>query len=79
VIASEVGGVPEALGTTTSGRPGILVPVEDDVALAGAIRTWLDDADLRARLRAAARARRDELPDWSSTIERISSVLRMSC
>ncbi|HEY2271203.1 MAG TPA: glycosyltransferase family 4 protein [Jatrophihabitantaceae bacterium] len=77
VIATEVGGVPESLGTAPSGRPGLLVPPEDDAALAGALQAWLTDPALRGRLRRSARERRHGLPDWSGTIERIARVLRM--
>jgi glycosyltransferase involved in cell wall biosynthesis len=78
VIATDVGGVSEALGTTRSGRPGLLVPPDDDATLAGALRDWLGDAELRGRLRRAALARREALPDWSATIERIGRIIRMS-
>ncbi len=52
VVAAEVGGVPEALGHGADGtRPGLLVPPGDSVALRDAIRSWLEDAELRRRLR----------------------------
>src|SRR5262249_30791698 len=59
VIASEVGGLAEALGQGAAGiRPGLLIPPEDPVALRDALRDWLCDAELRARLRRAACERR---------------------
>jgi glycosyltransferase involved in cell wall biosynthesis len=67
VIASDVGGVPEAIGSSPSGPPGLLVPPGDASALARALRSWLGDADLRRRLRAAAGKRRSTLPSWSHT------------
>ncbi|HEX2588370.1 MAG TPA: glycosyltransferase family 4 protein [Gaiellales bacterium] len=67
VIASDVGGVPEAIGSSPSGPPGLLVPPGDVSALARALRSWLGDADLRRRLRAAAGERRSTLPSWSHT------------
>jgi glycosyltransferase involved in cell wall biosynthesis len=67
VIASHVGGVPEAVGCSSSGPPGLLVPPGDPSALAGELRSWLGDADLRRRLRAAAAARRGTLPSWPDT------------
>ncbi|HET6847864.1 MAG TPA: glycosyltransferase family 4 protein [Gaiellales bacterium] len=67
VVACDVGGIPEALGTTGSGRPGVLVPPGDADALRGALRRWLADARLRARLRAAAAGRRASLPSWPAT------------
>jgi glycosyltransferase involved in cell wall biosynthesis len=77
VVASDVGGVPEAVGATATGdRPGVLVPPGDVVALSGALRDWLTDADLRARLRGAATARGSVLPTWSTTASRVADVLR---
>ena len=77
VIATSVGGVPEALGATAKGaRPGLLVPADDPDALAGAVRAWLTDADLRERLRALARERRLSLTGWTHTSRRLSDVLR---
>ena len=54
VIATDVGGVSEALGDG-----GLLVPPGDPAALGAALRRWLGDADLRGRLRHAARERRE--------------------
>ena len=76
VIATEVGGVTEALGQGADGiRPGLLIPTEDPVALAGALRSWLGDAALRDRLRRAARERRASLSGWSRTASIIADVL----
>jgi glycosyltransferase involved in cell wall biosynthesis len=76
VVAAEVGGVPEALGRGADGtRPGLLVPPGDPAALSGALRAWLEDADLRRRLRRAARERRESLPDWSTTTSAVADVL----
>jgi glycosyltransferase involved in cell wall biosynthesis len=76
VIASEVGGLAEALGEGAGGTlPGVLVAPEDPVALAGALSAWLGDAELRARLRRAAGERRESLPCWSSTASEVSRVL----
>ena len=62
VVAAEVGGVPEALGHGADGtRPGLLVPPDDPAALGAALRAWLGDAELRRRLRRAARERRASL------------------
>ena len=58
VLATDVGGVPEALGRAPEGSlPGLLVPPEDPAALAVAISRLLDDRPLAARLAAAGRAR----------------------
>lgn len=75
VLASDVGGVPLALGHAESHRPGMLVPPGDPHALAEALRLWLDDADTRARLRSAAGARRRELTPWRETVTRVAQVL----
>ncbi len=76
VVAAEVGGVPEALGHGADGtRPGLLVPPGDSAALGAALRAWLGDADLRRRLRRAARERRASLSRWSTTTSVLSGVL----
>jgi glycosyltransferase involved in cell wall biosynthesis len=76
VIAAEVGGLAEALGEGAAGaRPGLLVRPEAPEALADALRDWLGDPELRARLRGAARERRDSLPSWSTTASVVARVL----
>lgn len=76
VIAADVGGVSEALGTTDDGtRPGLLAPAGDAAALADTLRLWLTDADRRAALRAAALRRRAGLRGWSETADRVGRVL----
>jgi glycosyltransferase involved in cell wall biosynthesis len=76
VVAAEVGGVTEALGHGANGTPpGLLVPPDDPAALAAALRAWLCDAELRERLRRAARERRESLPDWASTTAAVADVL----
>jgi glycosyltransferase involved in cell wall biosynthesis len=72
VLVTEVGGVTEALG---DGRPGMLVPPDDPDALADAVTRWLTDADLRERLRGAARGRRAELGGWAETADRVATAL----
>ncbi|HEX5469580.1 MAG TPA: glycosyltransferase family 4 protein [Gaiellaceae bacterium] len=76
VVAADVGGVAEALGRGTGGiRPGLLVPPDDPAALAGALRTWLGDAEVRHDWRRSARERRASLPGWSTTTSVLASVL----
>jgi glycosyltransferase involved in cell wall biosynthesis len=76
VVATAVGGLPEALGRGSDGsRPGLLVPADDAMAFAAALRCWLGDSELRSRLRRAARERRSTLSDWSQTALLIAHVL----
>ena len=76
VVATEVGGLPEALGRTPDGRrPGLLVPPGDPRVLAAALRYWLTDASVRGRLRAAAAERRATLTGWGTTTSTVARVL----
>ncbi len=71
VIASDVGGVAEALGD----GGGVLVPPDDPGALSEAIRRWLEEPDLGASLRAASVSRRSMLTGWDVTSTAVSRVL----
>ena len=76
VIATEVGGLPEALGVGAGARrPGILVPPENPRALAAALGRWLLDPALRDDLRQAARERRQTLASWAQTTACVAQVL----
>jgi glycosyltransferase involved in cell wall biosynthesis len=75
VLATAVGGIPEALGRTAVRLPGLLVPAEDASALGAALVRWLTEADLRSSLRQAALRRRETLADWRATGERIGATL----
>lgn len=76
VLATAANGLPEALGCAADGSlPGILVPPGDSAALAGGLRSWLDDPDLRRRLRRSAHDRRATLDRWAKPSEIISHVL----
>ena len=76
VLATRVGGLPEALGHAPNGRrPGVLVPPGDPAALAGAIEQWLGDARLRQQLRHAAGERRPLLPSWSAASTAVAGAL----
>jgi glycosyltransferase involved in cell wall biosynthesis len=76
VVAAAVGGLPEALGHGADGvRPGMLVAPDDPSALGAALRAWLGDAELRGRLRRAARERRESLSGWSTTASVVADVL----
>ncbi|HEX5429379.1 MAG TPA: glycosyltransferase family 4 protein [Pedococcus sp.] len=75
VVATDVGGVREALGDEGAGPAGILVAPGDEAALAGALRSWLEDPRLRTRLRAAARERRLTLAEWDATGRSVAAAL----
>lgn len=73
VVATDVGGIPDLVADGTS---GVLVPPDDVDALAEALRTVVDDAQLRARLGAAAleRARADF--DVAAAWRRVDALYR---
>jgi glycosyltransferase involved in cell wall biosynthesis len=73
VVASSVGGVPEAL---RDGDNGMLVPPRDSAALAAALARVLGDAALRARLGKRARATIEQ--DYSTEVMcgKLSAIYR---
>jgi glycosyltransferase involved in cell wall biosynthesis len=74
VLATAVGGVAEALGRAPDGSlPGMLV---EPAGLAGALRRWLSEPELRDRLRRSARDRRATLTGWADTADLVSGVLK---
>jgi glycosyltransferase involved in cell wall biosynthesis len=75
VLATDVGGLSEALGSAPVGLPGVLVPAGDVSAMAGSLRHWLEDPALRAELREAARDRRTTLTGWPDTAATVATVL----
>ncbi|WET80834.1 glycosyltransferase family 4 protein [Amycolatopsis sp. QT-25] len=76
VLATAVDALPDTLGRAPDGSmPGMLVPGEDVDALATALRRWLTEPDLRDRLRASARLRRETLPGWDETARGVAAVL----
>jgi glycogen synthase len=70
VVASAVGGIPDALGDA-----GRLVPPRDPAALAAAVDELLDDPALAARLGDAAR-RRATAFSWDTLAGRVREVYR---
>ncbi|GGY41981.1 glycosyltransferase family 4 protein [Streptomyces djakartensis] len=77
VMATDVGGLPEAVGRAPDGgMPGILVPPENSAAIAAELRGWFGEADVRRRLKAAARDRRAALDGWATTAQSLAAVLR---
>ncbi|MFG1661334.1 glycosyltransferase family 4 protein [Micromonospora chersina] len=77
VLTTTSGGLPETVGHATDGqRPGLLVAPAQPAALASALRRWLEEPELRRRLRQAALERRHTLPSWSRTTTHIIAALR---
>jgi glycosyltransferase involved in cell wall biosynthesis len=72
IVATSVGGVPDVLD---GGRAGRLVPYGDPVALAGALRSVLEDARETHRLKSAASERVRGF-DWSVTVNQLRSLYR---
>lgn len=76
VVASDVGGVPGAVGRDALGRrPGRLIAPDDELGLADALRTWLTDPNCRAQWRDAAGGRRRTLTGWSATADLVEQAL----
>lgn len=76
VVATDVGGMSEALGHRVNGdRPGLLVTPEEPSAFAAALRSWLSEPETRTRLRRAAALRRESVPRWSSTTSVVADAL----
>jgi glycosyltransferase involved in cell wall biosynthesis len=71
VVASAVGGTPEAVH---DGVTGLLVPPANPAQLAAAIRRVIEDRALAERLGDAARARAETAFSASTMVERISAV-----
>ena len=73
VVASSVGGVPEAL---RDGDNGMLVPPRDSAALAAALARVLGDAALRARLGSRARATIEQHYSTEVMCGKLSAIYR---
>lgn len=69
VVASDIGGIPEAVGTA-----GILVPPGDVAALAETLAALADDESLLDRTQEAGHAHAAEM-DWSNARARLDQVL----
>ena len=75
VVATEVGGVGEAMGSVAGGgRPGRLVGPGGD-GLAVALWSWLEEPEVRERWRSAAAERRTTLEPWSATARQVADLL----
>jgi glycosyltransferase involved in cell wall biosynthesis len=76
VLASAVGGIPEALGRAPDGSlPGILAPPGDPLAFAEALRHWLLGEKMRDELRRSASDRRATLSGWAATARLLAGIL----
>lgn len=73
VIASRIGGIPEAI---VDGETGILLPPEDPSALAEAILGLLDDKEVMARMGRCGRERAENLFDKDKTNQRLEKIFR---
>ena len=74
VISTATGAIPELVG----GEAGLLVPVGDAVALAGALSEVLGNSHSRerlAQLAQGARRVRDRLPTWEGAAGKMAEVL----
>jgi glycosyltransferase involved in cell wall biosynthesis len=71
IVATAVGGVPEAI---IDGESGALVPPHDPAALAGAISALLVDPEQRAKLGGRARVRVGERFSLAGMVEGVSDV-----
>jgi hypothetical protein len=72
VIASRVGGLPEAIGTSGA---GILVPPGDPATLRIALHEWWTDPGRRSELTRAALRTRHDAPGWGDTAKAVAAVL----
>lgn len=71
VVATGTG----AIGDLVEPDAGVVVPVEDDVALTEAIRAVVTDAGLRARLSTGAAAAARRLPSWHDQVRAFAALL----
>jgi glycosyltransferase involved in cell wall biosynthesis len=74
VVACDVRGPAEQV---VEGVTGLLVPVGDAPALAGALRRLTEDTELRARMGAAGRARAIECYDEAKVLARTIELLEL--
>lgn len=76
VVATKVGGIPEMI---TSGVHGLLVPPDDALALADAIRKLLSDVDMAKQMACTLKARVVEEFSWYRAANRYLCVLNHQC
>lgn len=79
VVTTDVGGLPEAVGSAPDGSlPGLLFPADDARALAEHLERWLTDPHLRDQLRRSAAGRRETLGSWAETAGHVVEALEAS-
>jgi glycosyltransferase involved in cell wall biosynthesis len=71
IVATQAGAIPELVPTSA----GVLVPIDDPIALAEALRRVILEPDLRSSLAAGARAAAAQLPCWHDSAGLIASAL----
>lgn len=76
VLGTTGSAVPEALGTTAAGPPGLLVPPDDVDALRTALLAWSDDGGLRAELSGRAVERGAQVTGWDATADAVAGAFR---
>jgi glycosyltransferase involved in cell wall biosynthesis len=78
VVSTNVGGIPDLLKAE---EEALLVPVNDDLAMAVAIRRLLGDALLNRRIQAQALAKVEQfdwkvvLPQWQTLLKSVATVI----
>ena len=76
VLATRVGGLPEAMGRAPGGGgPASSCRSTTRRRSPGRSEQWLGDPGLREHLRAAARDRRPTLPTWAAASAEVARVL----
>lgn len=76
VLGTTGSAVPEALGTTGTGPPGLLVPPDDVDALQAALVEWSNDRALRAELTRRAVERGAQVTGWDATADAVAGAFR---
>ncbi len=74
-VATRVGGIPEAV---LDGQSALLVPLNDQAALQNALRTVIENDELRARMGEAGRKHAAQF-SWDAHAQRLSQLLEAWC
>ncbi|MGH7213203.1 MAG: glycosyltransferase family 4 protein, partial [Tepidisphaeraceae bacterium] len=73
VVATKLAGIPEQV---EDGTNGLLVPPDDAAALAGALRTLVDDAPRRRNMANAARRRAEQAFDGEVNCRALTTLMK---